>query len=63
MCGHVSRLILANYVEKLVIEQSVYSAVSNFNDGGISMVYVFGSLGLAAGRFMTSACKKRHKKM
>lgn len=46
------------YVEKEVIEHSVYSAISYFNDGVISINKCFEKLGLS-GQYTAQGCKKK----
>ncbi|GFS06368.1 hypothetical protein ElyMa_002963800 [Elysia marginata] len=39
------------YVDKITVEEAVYSAVSYFNDGSISIIRTFERLGIKAGYF------------
>ena len=40
-----------------MVEEAVCSAVGHFNDGKITVVHMFGALGIPAGRFTIQACK------
>lgn len=50
-----------NYVEKSVIEEAVYSAISYFNDGAQSVTNMFCKLGISSvGIFTREACARRN---
>ena len=41
------------------VQQASYAAVSHFNDGNISFLYVLQHLGVDPGYFTTAICRKR----
>ena len=47
------------FVERDVLEEAVYSAVSHFNDGRTSILNLFQKLGIDAGRFTAEHCKQQ----
>ena len=50
------------FVEKDVIEDACYSAVSHFNDGRDSVIKMFQKLNIFAGHFTEDACKQQNAK-
>ncbi|KAI8797020.1 Short-chain collagen C4 [Biomphalaria glabrata] len=47
------------FVEKTTIEESVYSAISHFNDGASSILKLHEKLGIARGDYSEKLCKKK----
>ncbi len=47
------------YVEKEVIEEAVYSAVSHFNDGRSSLISLFEAMNIVPGIFTSYSCQRQ----
>ncbi|GFN82049.1 forkhead box protein k1 [Plakobranchus ocellatus] len=53
------RCFKEKYVEKLVIEQAVYSAIAYFNEGATFVSKLFEKLGISPGTFTKRACEQK----